>query len=433
MTGPLAAKLRSGVAWGMFGQISNSAGNFIVIVLAARALSPDDVGAFTIAMTWVLTVAIVVRGLASDVLASAHSADSDDKRHQAARVAATTALVASVPAALLSVIISYFLAPTLAHAFLVAAALTPGLVLQDFLCFALIVLRKSRRMFVNQTFWTVIQVPFLLVTALIHASAWSLLLAWGLGGVIAAGLGLWQASTGFAPLSTVRPWLRRYREMWPYYVLDNLLNQAGNFGLILVISFTTTLPQVAAVRAVMTVFAPLTIVGRGLIGVGVPAVVRRQPRSILRLVLKISTAIFAVAVVYVAAASLTPDWLGRMLLGQTWPLTEPLILLAGISNAAGLFTMGIVIGIRSLGAGKEGLTARVVTTLAVVVCATVGSVIAGAKGLAWALAILGPLQTLVWWLLLVKASRRPAVAETVNDDTDGEASPLDEHVGRHRA
>lgn len=429
----LAAKLRSGVAWGMFGQISNSAGNFIVIVLAARALSPDDVGAFTIAMTWVLTVAIVVRGLASDVLASAHSADSESERHQAARVSATTALVASVPAALLSVVISFFLAPTLAHAFLVAAVLTPGLVLQDFICFALIVLRRSKKMFVNQTFWTVVQIPFLLVTALIHATAWSLLLAWGLGGVIAAVLGFWQASTWFAKPSTVRPWLRRYREMWPYYVLDNLLNQAGNFGLILVISFTTTLPQVAAARAVMTVFAPLTIVGRGLIGVGVPAVVRRQPRSILRLVLKISTAIFAVAVVYVAAASLTPDGLGRALLGQTWPLTEPLILLAGISNAAGLFTMGIVIGIRSLGAGKAGLTARVITTLAVVVCATVGSVIDGAKGLVWALAILGPMQTLVWWLLLVKAARRQTpTADSAAGDA-GEPDVAEEYVGRHRA
>lgn len=399
---------RNGVAWGLLGHVASSAANFVVIILAARALTPGDFGAFVVAMTWILTVAIVVRGLTSDVLASAHSADSDERLRWAVRVAATTALIASLPPAVLSVLISLMVDETLAPAMLVAAVLMPGIVLQDYLRYALIVRRKAKAMFLNDLFWGVIQVPFLLVAAALGSAAWVLLLAWGLGGVAAAVLGMVQAGTWFARPAAAGGWLREQRGMWPYYVLDNLLNQANNFGLILLVSLTTTLPQVGAVRAVMTVYAPLTILGRGLIGVGVPELVRRRqdPGSIRRVALWISWVIMSVSGVYVVLALFIPDSLGSALLGATWELTEPLLLLTGVAVAAGMFTMGIVIGIRSLGAGKEGLTARIVTTVLVLACVTVGSVIDGAYGVVAALALLAPVQMVVWWRLLARASRR---------------------------
>lgn len=408
MTAEESGRARRGVAWGLLGHVASSAANFVVIIMAARALTPEDFGAFVVAMTWILTVAVVVRGLTSDVLASAHAADSDARLREAVRVSATTAGIASLPPAAVSVIIALMVDQTLAAAMLVSAVLMPGLVLQDYLRYALIVSRKAKDMFVNDVFWGVIQVPFLLVAGAFGAEAWALLLAWGLGGVLAAVLGLVQARTWFARPAAASAWLREQRGMWPYYVLDNLLNQANSFGLIFVVSLTTTFPQVGALRAVMTVYAPLTILGRGLIGVGVPEVVRRQKDagSVHRLSVRVSWVIMAVAGVYTVFALFIPDWLGTALLGATWELTEPLLLLTGVTLAAGLFSMGIVIGIRSLGAGKEGLTARVVTTVLVLACATAGSLLDGAHGVVLALALLAPVQMVVWWWLLVRAARR---------------------------
>lgn len=413
MTASVGESTRHGVAWGLLGHIASSGANFVVIILAARAMTPVDFGAFVVVMTWILTVTVVVRGLTSDVLASAHSADSDERLQWAVRVAATTAVIASLPPAVLSVLISFVVDDTLAPAMLVAAVLMPGLVLQDYLRYALIVRRKSKGMFLNDLFWGVIQVPFLLVAAALGGEAWHLLLAWGLGGVAAAAMGLLQVRTWFAKPAAAGQWLREQRGMWPYYVLDNILNQANNFGLIFVVSLTTTLPQVGALRAVMTIYAPLTILGRGLIGVGVPALVRRQrsTASIRRLALAIAWVTTAVSGLYVVLVLLTPDSLGKALLGATWELTEPLLLLTGITLAAGMFSMGIVIGIRSLGAGKEGLAARIVTTILVLACATVGSMLDGAYGVVAALAILAPVQMIVWWWLLARASHRLATPE----------------------
>lgn len=403
----LPESTRNGVAWGLLGHAASSAANFVVIVIAARALAPADFGAFAVAMAWVLTVTIVVRGLTSDVLASAHSADGPDELRAALRAATTTAVVASLPPAALSVALSFVVDGSLAPAMLVSAILMPGLVLQDYLRYALIVRRRSRDMFLNDVFWGVIQIPFLLVAVALGNQAWGLLLAWGLGGAAAAALGMAQARTWFARPSSSVGWLRSQRELWPYFVLDNLLNQANNFGLILVVSLTTTLEQAGALRAVMTIYAPLTILGRGLIGVGVPVLVRRQdPGSIRRHAVRISWAVMGLAGGYVVLALLMPDALGRALLGATWELTEPLVLLTGVALAAGLFSMGIVIGIRSLGAGREGLTARVVTTVLVLGCVAVGSLLDGAYGVAVALALLAPVQMIVWWRLLARGSHR---------------------------
>lgn len=404
------------VAWGLLDQVLSSASNFLVTIIAARSLSASDFGAFAVAMAVCIVSVFLARGLASDPLCTAHAADEPAELGWAVRSGAGTAVATAVGAAFATALVGLALGGTLGRVLLVLAVALPGLTLQDYLRYVLIVRGQANLTFLNDLFWTVLQVGFLAVAITMDGGAASLLLAWAAAGNVAALLGLWQARTWVGGPRSLRPWLRRHRELWPFFVLDNLVYQATNLVLIVVISLATTLSQVGGFRAVMTLYAPLAIIGRGIVGVAVPELARRQddPMAVRRASLAIAWMLTPLAVVWAGLMLLIPDDVGRALLGDSWELAEPLIFLGGASTAVSLFTVGTVVGIRALGAGRDGLTARLAVSAVVLVVSAIGAVADGAHGVLTALAWSAPFQIATWWWLLVKASRRdPRAAATV--------------------
>lgn len=404
------------VAWGLLDQVLSSASNFLVTIIAARSLSASDFGAFAVAMAVCIVSVFLARGLASDPLCTAHAADQPAELRWAVRSGAGTAVATAVGAAVATALVGLALGGTLGRVLLVLAVALPGLTLQDYLRYVLIVRGQANLTFLNDLFWTVLQVGFLAVAITMDGGAASLLLAWAAAGNVAALLGLWQARTWVGGPRSLRPWLRRHRELWPFFVLDNLVYQATNLVLIVVISLATTLSQVGGFRAAMTLYAPLAIIGRGIVGVAVPELARRQgdPMAVRRASLAIAWMLTPLAIVWAGLMLLIPDDVGRALLGDSWELAEPLIFLGGAATAVSLFTVGTVVGIRALGAGRDGLTARLAVSALVLVVSAIGAVADGAHGVLTALALSAPFQIATWWWLLVKASRRdPRAAATV--------------------
>jgi hypothetical protein len=111
------------------------------------------------------------------------------------------------------------------------------------------------------------------------------------------------------------------------------------------------------------------------------------------------------AVIWALLSTLLPDTAGRALLGESWDLARPLLVLAGFSIAAGQFAIGTAVGIRALGAGRHGLAARLVVSVMALVCAAIGGVVDGAHGVMLILALTAPVQVATWWWLLVQATR----------------------------
>lgn len=394
----------------------SSGSNFLVTIIAARSLSASSFGAFAVAMAVSIMTVFLSRGLASDPLSTAHASDGPEEMRWAVRSGAGTAVAASLAVAAATVVVGLLIGGTLGTVLMVLAVTLPGLCLQDYLRFVLIVRGQARLTFLNDLFWTVLQVAFLLVAVGLGGGVVSLLLAWAVAGNLAAGLGLWQARTWVGGPRSVRPWLRRHRDLWPFYVLDNMVYQATNLILIVVISLATTLAQVGGFRAAMTLYAPLAMIGRGIVGVAVPELARRQgdPMAVRRASLTIAWMLTPLAVVWTVLLLLLPDSAGTALLGDSWSLAEPLLLLGGASTAVSLFTVGTVVGIRALGAGRDGLTARFVVSVLVLAVSAVGAVADGAHGVLVALAWSAPFQIAAWWWLLVKASRRdPRLGATV--------------------
>ena len=127
--------------------------------------------------------------------------------------------------------------------------------------------------------------------------------------------------------------------------------------------------------------------------------------AVRRLGLLIAWALTPLAVIGAVLTQFIPDDVGTAILGESWSMAEPLLLLAGAVTAVSLFTVGTVAGIRALGAGREGLAARIVVSLVAIAFGSVGAVLNGAYGALTALALSSPLQIATWWWLLVKASR----------------------------
>lgn len=413
---------RRRVAWGLLDQVLASASNFIVTIIAARSLSASAFGAFALAMVVAMMTVFLARGLASDPLATRHAGDTGADIEQPARAGASTALGSALVVAAGSAIVGLVLGGSVGRVLLVMAACLPGITLQDYLRYVLIVRGRARDTFLNDLFWFVIQFPLMAGAILVGGGAALLLGAWGVAGTLAALLGVWQSRVGPGQAGDVREWLRRHRDLWPFFVLDNLVYQATNLVVVVVISLVTSLAEVGGFRAAVTVYAPLAIIGRGVVGVAVPELARRRddPRAVQRASLLVGAVLAPMALLWAFGSSVVPASWGRAAFGDSWALAEPLVLLAGISIAAGQFAVGTAVGIRALGAGREGLAARGVVSLLALVAAALGGVWDGAHGVMVALAITAPVQVLTWWWLLVQAVRRASARPT--EDTHEQRS-----------
>jgi len=390
----------------MLDQVLASASNFVVIVIVARSLSAGGFGSFSVAFEVYILTVFIIRGLASDPLSTAHASDAPEQLRQAVSSAAVTTVVATCCLGLVVAGISFVVGDQLAPVLLALAIGLPGLALQDYFRYALIVQGNARAAFFNDLTWGLFQLPLLWVAISQESGATGLLAAWAVAGNAAAVLGLLQTRSGLGRLSQVRPWLRRHRKLWPYFLLDNVIFQASNLVLVVVISVAAGLAQVAGFRAAMTVYAPLAIVGRGIVGVSVPLLARRShdPRAVKRSALVIAWLLGPMALAWATVTLFIPDHVGRAFLGDSWEIAEPLVFLAGITSAVGMFTVGTSVGLRALGAGREGLNARIVVSTLGLGCAAVGGLIDGAYGVFMALALSAPFQVATWWWLLSKAT-----------------------------
>lgn len=403
----MSAKRR--IAWGVFDQLLSSASNVLVLILAARSLSADGFGRFALAMTVCTVGVFLARGLASDPLATAHAGDPPGAMRSAIRAGAATALTASAVVAVPAGLIALAIGGETGDVVLAIAFLLPGLTLQDYLRYALIVEGKARSTFFNDAFWLVVQIPLMLLTISLGGGSVWLLIAWAGGGHLAALLGLAQARTWAGRPSLVRPWLAQHKSLWPYYTLDNMLRQASILLVVIALSVIASVAEVGAVRGALAFYAPLAIISRGIVGVAVPELARRRddPERVRRASLGLGFLLAPIALVVGALTFLIPDDVGRMLLGDTWALTAPLLFLAAGPSAVAQFTAGALVGIRALGAGRDGLTARVVVSALAAACATVGAMIDGAHGAMLVLCLSAPFQIATWWGLLNKAARDP--------------------------
>jgi hypothetical protein len=125
----------------------------------------------------------------------------------------------------------------------------------------------------------------------------------------------------------------------------------------------------------------------------------------------------AAAAAWMVVGLVLPDRLGTALFGETWTDAGDLMLAMGLATVAGSLATGGFAGLRSLGAAKLSLRARLYSLPPMFGFTLVGAATAAALGYTIGWAVANAVVAAIWWAAFLGALgrgivRRPAV-ETV--------------------
>ena len=105
-------------------------------------------------------------------------------------------------------------------AFLALGLTLPGLLLQDSWRFAFFALGRGSQAFLNDTVWTVVLIPALvMLRGTGHANVFWFVFAWGAAAAVAAAFGPLQARV-VPRLSGAWEWVSRHRDLGPRYLAE---------------------------------------------------------------------------------------------------------------------------------------------------------------------------------------------------------------------
>jgi O-antigen/teichoic acid export membrane protein len=379
-------------------QALSGGSNLLTILLVAHFLSPGDFGVFTLLFLIYSLATTGVRSLVSGpLLVHPHEADRAPGDVIGSGVAVSLIMSAVCLAAGLII-----LAPShsVGLGCVILAALLPLLLLQDLGRFVSWAERRPGRSLWFDGVWLALEIAgFALVLLTGHDLSLLGCVAIWAGSGAAAGLLVLVHYPHLRPRHVNLGWLRGHWDFsWKYLVSTFATQGAVLIGAGLIAGITSA-AAVAAVRSVTLLtrpgFAVKIAIGQSL----ATDIARDDPRNAeLWRHVRRGIAVTALAsALNVGALLMVNDDVGKLILGDTWPLAAVLVLPAGLQ----LFIDSLATGTReTIIARKEiGLVAviEVAGSVMWVLAAGIGAALGGAKGVVWAGVVVEAVRAAVWW------------------------------------
>lgn len=394
--------------WGLLDQILSSVTNFALNILVARAVSPRDFGAFSLAYATYALALGATRALALDPLVVRFSRASEGQWRSAAGRAAATALVIGAVIGLLIVLAAAVAPAGLRSAYVLLGIALPGLLLQDAWRFTFFATGRGDQAFLNDLVWAAALFPAVaLLLATDNQSITSLMAVWAAAGWIAAAVGLAQSKI-LPRLDQTFSWLREQRDLTLRYFGEFVVSNGATQLSVFLIGALATLADVGQLRAGQIILGPLNILfqGAGLVAVAETSrLLADSPRKLDHAIFTISGVLVVGSMAWVVIAFLLPASLGHTLMGGNWEGGRALLLPFTISIVGYALAYGPMTGLRALAAAPASLRARIFDGIALLVVSTIGAVTAGATGVAWGHAVMGCLRVPNWWWHFREARR----------------------------
>jgi O-antigen/teichoic acid export membrane protein len=387
--------------WGLADQALSSLSNLAVGVVVARSSTVADFGVYALAFGGYTIALNISRAVATEPLAVRHSGQRSSAWERAVRASTATALLAGFVGLIVGLAIAAFPGVPSKGVLIAFAVTMPGLLLQDAWRWAFFVVGEGKKAFLNDLVWLL---AMLVIFGGLYlsgsASAVTLTFGWGLGAVIAAVAGRFQA--GVSPRrQLIREWLRTHRDLSPKYVGEMLAVSGTIQVYMLGITAAAGLAATAGIRGAQVLLGPVNVLNQGIRMISVPEAARALRHSYRRLWLvglAISFGVGAGALAWGAVFLLLPPVVGRELLGpgvwtQAHSVLTPVILLQafGASNAGAFAIM------RALTAATRGLRTRLISSVILITCGVGGAALWGPRGAAWGLAGASFCALLLWW------------------------------------
>lgn len=217
-----------------------------------------------------------------------------------------------------------------------------------------------------------------------------LMIVWAGAGTAAAIVGF--AQTGVLPggLGVARTWLNTHRDLAHRFVAEFVLVSAASNLTLFAIGSLTSLSQVAWLRAGQLAFGPLGVLltSAGIVTVAEGVrLLRRSSASLMRAGRAISLSLALITVAWGVVVHTLPTRVGMLVLGQNWAGAQLVLIPLTLATASLALAFGPITGLRSLGAAKRSLRARIADATLTTTILLLGTIINGAVGAAWGSAV----------------------------------------------
>lgn len=392
------------MGWGAVDQAISSLTNFALMVLAARSLSLQGFGVFSLAFATYGVFLSMVRALIIEALVVRFSAVSEAAHREASRAATGAVFVLAVLGAFACFVVGALLRGMIGQLLMALAVILPGLLVQDAWRSVFFAAGRPALAAANEVVWMVVQVVlYVLLFVTVEPGATDLMLAWGWAASVAAIVGARQSGFWPAPHLALA-WWRQHRDLGGRFAAEQATGVASQQATVFAIAGVAGLGAVGAIRAAQVVIGPLTMLALASSVVAVPEGVRVASGldRLRRGSLLLSSGLLVIALVYTAAVLLLPDTVGEQLLGESWRSARSQLLPVAAGFAGYMASIGPRTALRALGAAAESLRAKLVTSLLGLVLIVAGAAIGGASGAAAGIACAGWLQAVVNWLVFGK-------------------------------
>jgi O-antigen/teichoic acid export membrane protein len=412
---PKAAIGRLG--WGVADQGVSSVGNFALGIAVARALRPEDFGAFALALVTYGVVLNASRGLATDPMVVRFSRAERAAWRRAVSTATGTALSVGAASGIGCVLVGLALPDPARGALVALGCGLPGLMLQDAWRFAFFSAGQPAKAMVNDLAWGTLQIAMVVGLVLTgRATVVTCVLAFGGSAALAAGFGWWQLRLRPRP-DLIRSWLTQQRSLGGRYLVENVSISGARQLRMSAIAALVGLAAVGQVRAAEILMGPFMVILMGVSQVAVPEavhVLHRSPSRLTRFCLYLGGAQALAALAWGAAMFvLVPGGLGHLLLGDLWAGAFALLLPVLLNMAIGCFENGAISGVRALGASRHSLAAQLSNAGLYLVGGIGGAAVNGAAGSCWGVAGASTIATAIWWQRLRRAQREHLAQQQV--------------------
>lgn len=397
---------RTGLVWGLADQSLSSATNLALAVIAGRRLGPEDLGVVSIGFSSYVIALVFLRALVSDpsiVSASGRPAD----RKTSVRSSITVTMAAGAGVALSLCVFGLILEGVVSDGLLLFAPWILPALLQDYWRFALFNSGRRASAVLNDGLWLVIMfatVPL----AWRLSEPWAIVSSWGLGATSAGVVGFVQMRAIPRQVwASMKWWRREAASLGGWLAIETGFLALGSHGAVFLLALVISPSGLGGMRAVQSIFAPLTLIGPAIALPGLPALLaalRRSSRDARAMATRLSLVACSLTGLYMAVFLVAPGRLLTLVYGDGFSRFVDLVVPIAVGQMAHAGAAGYILLLKADRRGRVLAMARAVGTVFALALAGFLAERNGVLGAAWGLAS----GVVVSTVLIMFGSRRAA-------------------------
>jgi hypothetical protein len=394
--------------WGFIDQALSSLTNFGLSMFVAATVSAEQFGTFALIYGAYGAILSVSAGLTSFPLSVRFSAAVGTRLAWAERASVGAALGLGLLCSIGFFGAALIVGGKIAESLVAMGAVLPGLLAQDTWRYVFMTRGRSILAAANDGCWALAQLVGLICLLLFsRVSVPSLVMVWGGSATAAAAFAVWQARA-WPAIRRGPNWLKTHWDLGWRYAIESSATRMLPFLMIVGVGAVAGVTTLGALRGASLLVATVpNFLYAGINFAALPEgvrLVKSQPVQLPRLVRAVSVGLMFATSIWCVVAIGGSSLVGRWVLGDTWPLARPLLVVTAVGVLCSALTAGPSLGLWSLADARRTVRLRVVSSL-LAFSAVPAAVAGGALGAALAITVASGLSALLWWWQFLRRLR----------------------------